>query len=455
MAEVSAVLLVDWTEKLISSYSPKRHATLSSSPFLPRELKDEVFSHLIDDKRTLCLCANLNHEWAPSARAALFHTIVINNDTSNHDIFAFREWLGSGDISEVANHVRKLHFKGIRARRNVDMRPAFSAAIIKATDIAEALCQLPAVHSLQFERTALQSSEEASQCLPLRILKRLDMDCTFYDLSPPSSECSTHPTSGLVQILNLFSTIDVLRVSHVTPYRVSKATSVADAVAVATATSRQLSPALDVRRFISHGSLTESHRILFEMLASWPKLGTEMGSLGAMEVLDKASAFNSLVRSAGSHLTHLSLNLAEERIPEDPKKWYDLSKCKNLTHLTVETRVAFHVQDQFTALFANLASLPAYALTHFTAVFNHHFHPESVVEFLWDVDWSTIDDLFGRREAMKAVVVEFRHNEDRGPIRKLVESEVFGFGVEFVTKKLPKLQERGLLRFEQFAAATD
>lgn len=319
MAEVSAVLLIDRIGKLISSNSPKRHAMPPSSPFLPRELKDEVFSHLVDDKRTLCLCAALNHEWAPSAKAALFHTIVIDNDTSDHDIFAFREWLGSDDISGVANHVRKLYFKGIRTRRNVDTRLAFSAAVIRAVDIAEAFHQLPAVHSLQFERTALQSSEVLSQCPPFRSLKRLDMDCTFYDLSPPSSGSFTHPTSGLVQILNLFSTIDVLRVSHVTPYRVSEATSVADAVAVAAATGRQLSPVLDVRRFISHGSLTESHRILFEMLASWPKLSTETGSMKAMEVVDKASAFNSLVRSAGSHLTHLSLRLAEERIPEDPK----------------------------------------------------------------------------------------------------------------------------------------
>lgn len=54
---------------------------------------------------------------------------------------------------------------------------------------------------------------------------------------------------------------------------------------------------------------------------------------------------------------------------------------------------------------------------------------------------------------MQEVVIEFRYSDDRGPVRKLVRSELFGRGVEFVTKKLPTLQQKGLLKFEQFAAA--
>lgn len=288
---------------------------------LPRELKDEIFSHLIDDKPTLALCTTLSYEWAPSAKAALFRTVIVDNDSSEHDFLAFRSWLSTPHVAEVAKFIRKLHFRGITTRRDVvGAKHLFSVAGISAVDVALALNTFPALHSLHFERTALQSSEDVVPFMPLRSLRCLDMNCTFYDISPPGCDSSAYPTSGLVQILNLFSTIDVLRVSHVTPYRATGATSASDAVQLAIATGHQLSPTLNVRRLISHGGLAESHRLLFEMLTSWPAVGTEgSANLTALEVVDKASAFNAFIKSAGPGLTRLALRLIEERIPEDIK----------------------------------------------------------------------------------------------------------------------------------------
>ena len=203
---------------------------------LPRELVDIIVSNM--DKADLAVCTLLSHHWRVSALPFLFRTIVVRScDNSDHwsnaqepqygwnhdhppsDSSEFYRFLSSEASSHLRPHVRSLTLAG-----DDYTMMHFPLSIFELDNV---LNKLPALETLRLRCIELKLVNLFTpHCWSSpRSLQRLQLDDV--DLEPPSwvdeevpSNVGSDRRAGtqccLVELLNLFSDVQVMEITDVT-----------------------------------------------------------------------------------------------------------------------------------------------------------------------------------------------------------------------------------------------
>lgn len=184
-------------------------------PDIPRELIDLIVDHLHQDVTALSALSLTCHTWSISARPRLFRKItLVEHET--RDIIAFCSYLQSDADTSIVRHVEELIFTPGQLSDGGDVVP------IRMWEIDLVLSKLPSLHTLFFHEMLLKPSNDSllgwssPRHLEKLSLVNVVIEPTDSDISSQNLLHSrTAVESSLDQILNLFCSIDHLRLEDV------------------------------------------------------------------------------------------------------------------------------------------------------------------------------------------------------------------------------------------------
>lgn len=191
---------------------------------LPREVVDLICNLLSGN--SLRACSTVNFIWSASSRALLFRAVKLvqvmpkrsSSVTVAHplDIGWFHEFLSSTSGKALAIRVRELAIYGTTPGGVV--RPP-----ITAPGISRLLDKLPTCHTLHLQHLVVHCSPQmltpnftarSLNCLVLSDIG-FHLECLHGDEEQSAAVAHPNVTCSLIEILNLFSTIQTLRISAV------------------------------------------------------------------------------------------------------------------------------------------------------------------------------------------------------------------------------------------------
>ena len=176
------------------------------------DVMTHVFFQL--DKASLSSCSVVSQQWHAASTGPLFHTIIILNAADKHNMVAFQEYCDSDASLRTRRYIKALVLRGDQPRPG----DRHDYLVVTADDIATVLNKLPQLHTLQFKfvRTDWLRDYVTERDNP-RSLKLLSFERVEFDV-PDEGDDRNHmlspegPPCSFVQLLNLFSTIEDLRV---------------------------------------------------------------------------------------------------------------------------------------------------------------------------------------------------------------------------------------------------
>lgn len=174
----------------------------------PQELIDYIVAQIYDDKFTLSQISVVSHSWSIPARRHLFHSIDVLGTQKEWGFEAFKEFLFSQQ--HVSTLIRELLLMGHRPNEYYAIIPPLDTILLSAI-----LSKLPCLQILHlslvrwYTKDHKQGIDTAVHYPPVR-LRSLHLQEITFD-SKPDAEVTRH----FVDLMRLFSTVDVLRYEYV------------------------------------------------------------------------------------------------------------------------------------------------------------------------------------------------------------------------------------------------
>ena len=180
-------------------------------PELPIDIIFTIAEFLRDDRKTLLACSLTNRAWLSASRSQLFHSIAIT-EWKTH-IATFNDTLGSSLHIAGREYLQELHLVGISYTEERPQGSGKLAAVFHSfLDVAmmqSILEKLPALRQLHLFHLNLLSGTGCTPA-PQGDRPRIDLLAVKGILSSSSSD-NTFP--ALLDIVSLFSSIELLRLS--------------------------------------------------------------------------------------------------------------------------------------------------------------------------------------------------------------------------------------------------
>ncbi|KAI0714840.1 hypothetical protein C8Q76DRAFT_438609 [Earliella scabrosa] len=345
-------------------------------PELPIDIIFTIAEFLRDDRKTLLACSLTNRAWLSASRSQLFHSIAIT-EWKTH-IATFNDTLGSSLHIAGREYLQELHLVGISYTEERPQGSGKLAAVFHSfLDVAmmqSILEKLPALRQLHLYHLNLLSGTGCTPA-PQGDRPRIDLLAVKGILSSSSSD-NTFP--ALLDIVSLFSSIELLRLS------VGHVDEAEEGMDTFGSVSNNPELNLAFRRPVTIGSLewnATSHKVLAVVLnaiGKEPSAGLNSLSLTFGRSNRAVEVVASYLQLRGSSLHYLRIDpiylcLSHQTDQQTRLDELSLSSCSNLTSLVLRlvndsggSGVSRHCVQTWADLLAGPRAPPALQRVSFT-----------------------------------------------------------------------------------------